>query len=266
MFEQFYGMSFNPFSKSIQAKYALKTENFQQVNTRLNHLLITGGIGVVCAESGTGKTFTMRSWSETLNRNTHRVIYICMSTLSTAEFYRQLCYELGIEVPFRKIDMFRQIQSRIKQLADEKGMKVVIIIDEAQYLSKSILEDFVMLTNFDMDSRDCFSLILVGLPHLLVAMRSQPCEALRQRIAVNYTFVPLRQEDAESYLTEMLRASGADPNLFEHSAAMAAFASCSGSLRRLGAIATKALMIGAQNQVRTITEEIVVAAVDEETL
>lgn len=266
MFEQFYALSFNPFSKAVQAKHAMQSENLKQTAARLDHLLRTGGIGLVCADSGSGKTLAIRSWSDGLNRNTHKVVYVCMSTLSTGEFYRQLCYELGVEPSARKVDMFRGIQARIRQLADEKRMKVVVVIDEAQFLSKAILDDLVMLTNFDMDSRDYFSLVLVGLPHLIVTLGRQSCEALRQRVCVNYTFEPLKPEEAETYLSEMLRAAGGDPNLFSHEAAMAAFASCGGSLRRLGAIASNALMIGAKAQSRTITEEMVLAASEEEAL
>lgn len=112
MFEQFYGMSFNPFSKGVPVKHALRSDNLRQVSTRLDHLLRTGGIGLVCADPGSGKTLAIRSWTDGLNRNTHLVVYICMSTLSTSEFYRQLCYELGVEPSARKVDMFRDIQAR----------------------------------------------------------------------------------------------------------------------------------------------------------
>lgn len=266
MFEQFYALSFNPFSKAVPVKHAVRSDNLTQVGTRLDHLLRTGGIGLVCADSGSGKTLAIRAWSDGLNRNTHKVVYVCMSTLSTSEFYRQLCYELGVEPSVRKVDMFREIQARIRQLSDEKRMKVVVIIDEAQFLSKAILEDLVMITNFDMDSRDYFSLVLVGLPHLSTTLARRSHEALRQRVCVNYSFAPLTPEQAEAYLSEMLRSAGGDPDLFTHEAAMAAYASCGGSMRRLGAIATGALMIGAQAGERTITEEMVLAASDEVTL
>lgn len=266
MFTQFYALQFDPFSKGVPVKHAAQSENLKQVGGRLDHLLRTGGIGLVCADPGAGKTLAIRAWSDGLNRNTHKIVYVCMSTLSTSEFYRQLCYELGVEPSSRKVDMFRSIQARIRQLSDEKRMKVVIIVDEAQFLSKAILDDLVMITNFDMDSRNYFSLVLVGLPHLVVTLGRQSCEALRQRVCVNYAFAPMAPEDAKSYLSGMLRAAGGDPDLFTHEAAMAAYASCGGSMRRLGAIASNALRIGAQAGERTITEEMVLAAADEESI
>lgn len=262
-FQQFYAMSYNPFSKSVRVRDALPTANVAQVRSRLDHLLRTGGIGLVMADPGQGKTLAVRAWAESLNRNTTRVVYLCMSTLTTSEFYRQLCFGLGVEPPFKKVDMFRALQSRLLQLADEQNTRVAVVVDEAQFLSTQILRDLVMIANFDMDSRDPFSLVLVGQTYLGTVLSRQAMEPLRQRVGVNYTFSPLTQDDAREYLRSMLRAAGADPELFAPEAAAAAFAACGGSLRRLGAIATNSLIIGAREQARTIDEEMVRAAADE---
>ena len=89
-----------------------------------------------------------------------------MSTITTYEFYRQLCFELGIEPPFKKVDMFREIQERILNLSKDKKINVIIVLDEAQYLKTGILNDLKILLNFDMDSKNYISLILVGQPSL----------------------------------------------------------------------------------------------------
>lgn len=64
-----------------------------------------------------------------------------MYTLFVYEFYKQLCYELDIEPPFKKIDMFKTIQERIVNLVKDRKINVIIIIDEAQYLRTPILND-----------------------------------------------------------------------------------------------------------------------------
>lgn len=237
--------------------------NLRQVRARLSHLLVTGGIGLVCASPGSGKTFAVRTWADGPSRNTHKVAYVCLSTLSTVQFYRQLCHGLGVEPASGKAKMFRDVQGRIRQLVDESHMRVIVVVDEAQFLSNDVLRDFIMLMNFDMDSRDYFSLVLVGQAGVVTALNRASNEALRQRVAANYTFEALTQDEAIGYLREMLRAAGGDPDLFERTAAVAAFASCGGSLRRLAQIATNALIVGARQQARTIDEEMVLAAVEE---
>lgn len=263
MFEHFYNLSGNPFSKTVAVENGYSSNDLKEMQMRLDHLLRVGGIGLFCSSPGMGKTFALRSWAKGLNPNTTKMIYVCMSTISGGEFYRQLCQELGLTPAFRKVDMFHDIQNHIRYLACEKRMKVVIAIDEAQYLNASILQDLKMLTNFDMDSRDYFSLILIGQTTLAQILMRQPYEALRQRIIVNYTFEGMNEKQACDYVREMLRQAGGDPETFEQAALVSAYKASGGSIRRLNLIITAALRIGATQQLRSINAEMVLAAQDE---
>ena len=100
---------------------------------------------------GLGKTTIIRNWVESLNQSANKVIYISLSTVTTQEFYRQLCNELGGEARYRKVDNFKEIQSAIRRYVIEKKMTPVIIFDEAQYMKSQILSDLKILFNFDMD-------------------------------------------------------------------------------------------------------------------
>ena len=77
-----------------------------------------------------------------------------MSTLTVTEFYRQLANSLGLEPKFRKVDNFRNIQDTITRYEKEKRVTLVIILDEANYLKNSTLNDLKLLFNFEMDSQD----------------------------------------------------------------------------------------------------------------
>lgn len=263
MFEHFYNLKANPFSKNIAVENAYNSNDMKEMQTRLDHLLRVGGIGMFCSSPGMGKTFAFRSWAKKLNPNTTKLIYICMSTVSSGEFYRQLCQELGLSPAYRKVDMFHDIQNHIRYLACDKRMKVVIAVDEAQYLNTSILQDLKMLTNFEMDSKDYFSLVLIGQTTLAQILMRQPYEALRQRIIVNYTFEGMRESQACDYAKEMLRQSGGDPETFNEAALVSAYKASGGSIRRLNSILTAALRIGATQQARSIDAEMVLAAQDE---
>ncbi len=89
---------------------------------RLNYLQRTrGGIGLFTASPGMGKTYALRCFADTLNPNLAELSYICLSTVSINEFYRQLCLQLGLEPASRKADMFKAIQERVRYLLKEKG-------------------------------------------------------------------------------------------------------------------------------------------------
>ena len=263
MFRQFYNMASNPFAKDVPASAAYQTEGMRQVLARLDHLSRIGGIGLITADPGVGKTIAVRTWAAKANPNTSKVVYICMSTVTNMEFYRMLCFQLGLEPSFKKSDMFSDIQARIRSLVDEKRMRVTVVLDEAQYLSGAILRDLQMLTNFDMDSRDMFAMVLVGHSQLAQVLARQPYESLRQRLVVSYRMEGLGEAQAASYVRDRLLRAGADPDIFDDAALACAFGCSGGSVRRLNSIVVNALTIGAQQQARSIDAEMVRSAAEE---
>lgn len=262
-FTSFYGMRLNPFDKELSSRDAYKTLDMEQMQYRLNHLKEHPGFGLFTAAPGQGKTFSLRYFSDSLNPNLVKFYYICLSTVTTSEFYRQLCVKLGLEVSYKKTVMFQRIQEYFYSMSTNKNVHCMVCLDEAQYLSSDILRDLKMLCNFCMDSKNCFSLLLLGQPVLKSLMMRQTNEALRQRISVSYSFSGLAPEEARDYIRNRMELSGATPHIFDESAITTAYASCNSSLRQLNLILTKALTIGAQNKKNNIDSDMILAAVDD---
>lgn len=256
-------MRMNPFDKELPSRDAYKTLDMEQTQGRLNHLKEHPGLGLFTAAPGQGKTFALRYFSDGLNPNLVKFYYICLSTVSATEFYRQLCVKLGLEVSYKKTVMFQRIQEYFYSMCMNKNVHCMVCLDEAQYLNSDILRDLKMLCNFCMDSKNCFSLILLGQPVLTSLMMRQPNEALRQRIAVSYSFAGLSEKEAGDYIRDRMELSGAAPCIFDENAVTAAYGSCNSSLRQLNLILTKALTIGAQNQRQNIDSDMILAAVND---
>lgn len=263
MYKQYYGMSSNPFDKELPTKNAYMTYDMKAMQGRLEHLKNHPGIGLFTAAPGQGKTFSLRYFADKLNPNITKFHYICLSTVTTTEFYRQMCSVLGLETSYNKSAMFRIIQEHFENMSCNKKIHCMICLDEAQYLNSDILRDLKMLCNFSMDSKNCFSLLLLGQPSLINIMMRQPNEALRQRITINYRFEGLQETEALEYIREQLELVGTTGKVFDENAALSAFGSCSGSIRKLNQILTKALMIGAQNNKQNIDTDIILSAVND---
>lgn len=263
MYKQYYGMSMNPFDKELSTKDAFITEDMKAMQGRLEHLKNHPGIGLFTAGAGQGKTFSLRCFAEKLNPNITKFYYICLSTVSTSEFYRQLCTTLGLETSQTKSSMFRSIQDFFETMSMNKKVHCMVCLDEAQYLNNDILRDLKMLCNFSMDSRNCFSLLLLGQPSLVNILMRQPNEALRQRITVNYRFNGLSEKEAGQYIRDRLELAGTSGRIMDDNAIVAAYGSCGGSVRKLNLILTKALMIGAQNHKENIDTDIILSAVND---
>jgi len=151
----------------------------------------------------------------------------------------------------------------MENMSSDKGIHYILVWDEAQYLSNDILKDLKLLMNFSMDSKDCFSLVLIGHPILNNILEKQIHEALKQRIIINYDFEGLSETEAIEYINSRLSLAGASSEIIDNNAILAAYSSCAGSIRRLNMILTKALIIGTQHEKTVIDTDTIMAAANE---
>ena len=260
MYKHFYGLTFNPFDKSSPVQTAFHSKDHLEMQNRLDFLKYAKGIGLFTADSGCGKTFAIRCFAEGLNPNLYEMVYICLSTISIMEFYRQLCMELGLEPCGRKTVMFNTIQERLRYLTKEKRKTVLIAVDECQYLDAKILRDFKILMNQDYDSLDCFALILVGMPYMNNILEKPIHEALKQRVVVHYNFSGLSKEEVKEYIYSRIEAAGASRTIIDEAAIHAVAGYSQGTPRIINSVMTNALLLGAQLKKQTIDTEIILAA------
>lgn len=260
MFETYFGMKNNPFTKDIPLKDTYELADFKEVQARLTYLLKTKGIGLFTGISGLGKTYSIKFFTKKLNPSLYKVVYLPLSTVTVLDFYRSFCLGLGIDPPFKKIDMFNSIQNTIKALCVERKIIPIIVIDEAQYLRNDILNDFKMLLNFDLDSKNLAILILVGQPILNDILSRNVHESLKQRIVVNYTFVGMDNEETKEYINDRLKLAGINENIFEEAAFKAISSNSNGSTRKLNSLIQKSLLICGQRKENIISAETVMLA------
>lgn len=260
MFKSFYGMTLNPFDKSLPESHAFKSKDHEQALSRLDYLKSTRGIGLFTAPPGAGKTFSLKCFSQSLNPNLYQLSYICLTTVSVTEFYHQFCHELGLACGPKKAIMFREIQERLLHLLKEKRKTFILVIDESQYLNIHVLRDIKMLMNTHFDSLDCFTLILVGQPYLSSILERPVHEALKQRIVIHYNYEGLSIEEAKNYIYSRIELAGAAHSIIDEAAVHAVANFCQGTPRIINSVMTNALILGAQLKKNTIDTEVILSA------
>jgi type II secretory pathway predicted ATPase ExeA len=260
MFKSFYGLTFNPFDKSISESHAFKSKDHEQMLSRLDYLKNTRGIGLFTAPPGMGKTFALRCFTQNLNPNLFQISYICLSTVSVTEFYHQFCHALGLDFGPKKAVMFRQIQERLLHLLKEKRKSFILAIDESQYLNIHVLRDLKMLLNTHFDSLDCFTLILIGQPYLTSILEKPIHEALKQRIVVHYNYTGLSQEESKNYIYSKIQLASASHSIIDEAAVHAVSNFSQGTPRIINSVMTNALLLGTQLKKDTIDTEIILSA------
>ena len=265
-FKHFYGLSVNPFDKhSLKEKDAFESKDQKAMMNRLNYLKEVRGIGVFTAAPGMGKSYCLRCFENSLNKSLFEMKYLCLSTVSVGDFYKQLCDILGLEARGGKTVMFRSIQDRLRYLYKEKK-PMILAIDEAQYLGTPVLKDLKMLMNFSYDSLNCFTLILSGEPFLNSTLEKSMHEALRQRITVHYAFQGLDPDEVTAYIRHKLKLAGGADTIVGADANNAISGYCHGNARIIDNVMTDALTLGAQLGRTVIDSEVILAAVNEQAL
>lgn len=264
MINSYWQMAFDPFSANGSGAYSFESDDYKNCVSRLNYLLAHKGFGLFTGLPGTGKTFTLRSFAAGLNKNLFKVSYSPMSSLTAMDFYRGMAYGLDLEPAYKKIDLFRQIQERIMVLSKEKKITPTFILDEAQYLNTTILNDLKLIFNFDMDAHRPAVIIIAGLlPALNNTLLKHVHEAIAQRIIVNYSFTGLTRTETENYIKNALHAASASGSIFQPAAIEALFAGCAGSIRKLNGVISTALLIGEQKRLPSIDTDTVMLAINE---
>jgi len=263
----YYGLAGDPFSRQFNKQAnCFQSADYRQASARLGHLKDTRGIGVMTAAPGLGKSLTLRYFSEGLNQNLFKPVYISLSTVTVVEFYRQLCAELGIEGAYGKAAQVKAIKGQIEYMYKEKRQTLVLSLDEAQYLCHDILKDLKMLTNFNYDSMCCFALVLCGEPHLRDILKRPAHEALRQRIVVNYDFAGLQDSEVKDYVLHKIRCAAGAETIIDGSAITALHGLAQGNPRVIDNLMSDALVIGGQLRKQVIDAEVIMAAADNRAL
>jgi len=261
VFKEFYGFAKNPFDKqSISEKDAFQSKDHTEMTSRLAYLVNLRGVGLFTSAPGFGKTYALRCFAKALDRNLCEIAYICLSTVSLTEFYHQFCAALGIDIPYGKPAMFRAIQDRLYHLFKEKRKPFFLACDEAHEFSPAILKDLKMIMNHEFDSTNCFTLALIGEPHLNRNLEKSVHEALRQRIAIHYSFSGLSDAETEQYLLHKLRIAGAADSILGEGTLPAIIGYANGCPRLIDNLLNEAFMLGAQLEKPSLDTDVIMAA------
>ena len=120
-----------------------------------------------------------------------------------------------------------------------------------------------VLYEYEMDSKDYITLILVGQTELKDELKKLIHISLKQRIIVNYTFKGLSREEVKEYIKTRLKLANVNNEIFSSEAINALYSSSKSSPRRLNTLVINSLMLGSQNETKMIDEEIVMNALKE---
>jgi len=130
--------------------------------------------------------------------------------------------------------------------------KVLLIIDEAQNLSREALEEVRMLSNLQSDDQILLQIILVGQPEIRDRLKKPDMVQFNQRISVAYHLHALTREETGAYITFRLEKAGGMPDIFTNEAIDLIYQASSGIPRTINILCDSALVYGFADELKVI--------------
>ncbi|MBS0555976.1 MAG: AAA family ATPase [Proteobacteria bacterium] len=267
MYLEFYGLKEAPFSITPDPRYVFLSERHRDA---LAHLLYgigkggSGGFVQLTGEVGTGKTTLCRLLMEQLPENT-RVALVLNPKLSPVELLETICEELKLDIAGKKGSLKSLVDTLNIYLLDAyaQGLRVVLIVDEAQELSIESLEQVRLLTNLETPTQKLLQIILLGQPELRDKLHQPELRQLAQRITARYHLMPLDRAETEGYVRHRVAVAGAARSPFSRLGLRALYKRSGGVPRVINVIADRALMAGFAREQESLGERLVDRAADE---
>ena len=267
MYLEHYGLSEPPFSITPDPRFVFLSERHRDA---LAHLLFGigqgggGGFVQLTGEVGTGKTTLSRLLLEQLPENT-RVALVLNPRLSALELLETICEELHVDIEGRRGSAKALIDALNAYLLDAyaQGLRVVVVIDEAQNLSVEALEQVRLLTNLETDTQKLLQIVLLGQPELRAMLAREDLRQLAQRITARFHLTPLDAAETAQYLRHRYRVAGGHRFPFDDGALRRIHARSGGVPRLINVVAERTLLAGYARDAQVLDQRLVDAAADE---
>jgi general secretion pathway protein A len=263
MYLDFYGLKEQPFALTPDPRFIYFTPSHTEAMANLHYGIESGkGLIVVTGEVGTGKTTILRWMMQRLDR-TVLVAYIFNPRMTVAEFYHYVSSPRLLDVPewTGKSDLLLRL-GEVLESRHERGLRTVLVIDEAHGLSPAVLEEVRLLSNFESDTAKQLQIVLTGQPELRGVLNRPELRQLKQRVALRCEIRALPDvEETERYITSRLLAAGAErTGIFSPAAVDFVFRCSEGIPRQINNLCDNALLagfaVGAETISRAIVEEV----------
>jgi general secretion pathway protein A len=262
MYLDFHGFREKPFNLTPDPRFVFLSKTHKEA---FAHLLYgihdrVGFIGLT-GEVGSGKTTVLRALLSQLDPEHHRTALIFNPFLSAPELLQNINREFGITTSSTTLGPLEALNQFLLQQNSE-GRTVVLIIDEAQDLEASVLEQIRLISNLETDTEKLIQIVLSGQPELVEVLNTNEMRQLSQRIVVRYHLQPMDFQDTVDYVRHRLQVAGATRGLiFSEGALKQIYRFSQGLPRLINAACDRALITAYSRDAARVSSRIAAAGI-----
>ncbi len=270
MYDRHYGFTDRPFQLTPDARFWFESKTHRTAMAYLGYGLAQGeGFIVITGDVGAGKTTLVGHLMASIDPQRLHAIRLVSTQVEGEDMLRLTAQQLGLATEgLAKAQLLDRIERSLRLHAAE-GRQILLIVDEAQNLPLSALEELRMLSNFQNGGQALVQIFLLGQPEFRERFEhSEHLEQLRQRVIATHHLTPMEEEEIAPYIGHRLSMVGwtGNPDFTEDSFA-ALYRHSGGVPRRLNMLAGRVLLHGSVeglNRIDAHTVDLVAADMGEE--
>ena len=246
MYNDYHGFREKPFNITPDPGFIFLSAHH---NEAFAHLLygIDNHVGFIAltGEVGAGKTTVIRTLLGQMSPEQYRTALIFNPCLSSLGLMQSINREYGLRGNHTDTaDLLNEL-NRFLLEENSAGRTVVLVVDEAQNLGSTVLEQVRLISNLETERDKLIQIVLVGQPELRELLSRPDLRQLKQRIGVSYHLRPMNLADTRDYIAHRIEVAGRkDSNLFTAGATQQIYRFSGGLPRLINLACDRALLLG----------------------
>jgi general secretion pathway protein A len=281
VYEKFYGLKETAFNLTPDPAFLfLNKRSRDALDLIMYGIERREGFALIIGDIGTGKTTMCWGLLERLAKKNICTALIQNPMLSETDILRAILQDLGVrpealqatcesaessqgvfDTDWMQAMTKKQLIDRLNIFLAENAAKdifTVLIVDEAQNVSLTLLEQLRLLSNLETAKKKLLQIIFVGQLELDKKLQLPSLRQLNQRISTRFETKCLSKDDTELYIRHRIAAAGGAPRLhFGSGAFKAIWKRSKGYPRLINLICDRALLLGHSERSRVITRRII---------
>jgi general secretion pathway protein A len=263
MYLESFGLKEHPFRLSPDPRFLFLSKQHARARAYMESTVwFSDGFVVVTGEIGAGKTTLLELFLSELDDSVS-VARIHQTQVSAVQFLQSVLSQFGIR-PFnmRKAELLDALSTHLRSLLAQ-GRRVVIVVDEAQNLDTTVLEEIRMLSDIGPGAGRVVSIILAGQPELNATLDSPALEQLAQRTRLRFHLKALTELETGQYIMHRLEVAGAERDIFDAEVFPLVFRYTGGVPRLINTLCDTAMLVSFGEEKDTVGPEEIREAIRE---
>ncbi|TKT80277.1 AAA family ATPase [Aquamicrobium sp. LC103] len=258
LYTDHFGLKARPFSLLPDPDFLFWSENHARAYAMLEYGIVTfAPITMITGEVGAGKTTLVRHLLRSADQDL-KIGLISNAHGERGELLHWILAALGQPVDSHApyVELFSRLEAALRR-ERAGGRRTVLVFDEAQNLSETMLEELRCFSNLNGESDELLQIVLVGQPELRQTIAHPRLVQFAQRVAADFHLAGLTREGVRDYVSHRLTTAGAACEIFTPAACDMAFQASRGIPRVINQICDYALVYAFVDELDQVDEGVV---------